>query len=83
MKNLLTNTTSHGINNIVTLNNVTTYDGAFHHNPFTIRYSRNCFEMLSYKELNSEAKVDDEFTEIIDFIRNPNILKSYRRGVSA
>ena len=84
MKNLLTTTTNHGINKIEVLNNVTTYEGAFHSNPFVLRQNRNCYEMISYKETRKDViTCDDDYTEIIDFVRNPNILKSYNRGVSA
>ena len=75
------NLSTHGINNIKTEGNATIYEGAFHKNPFVIKFVRNSYQTLQYKEIDKSVRCDDDFTELIDFIRNPNIINSYRREV--
>ena len=73
----------HGLSEIIDKGSVIIYKGFYHDNYFILEsvsdYGITDYDLLEYIEDNSKIKVDDELTELINFVNDDSIINEYYR----
>lgn len=73
---------NHGLSKIIENGSKITYDGYYNGNHFVIQstddYGQMDYDLLSYNELYNDVKIDEELTQLIDFIENKEVVRAYK-----